>query len=67
MSKAPTTRRIGYTIAEVAAMTGRNRSTIWRWREKGILKPVKLPGCRDMISAASLEKLFRVEQAGEQR
>ena len=62
--KAPTTKRIGYTIAEVAAMTGRDRTTIWRWLEKGVLARVNIPGCRPLVSAASLEKLFRVDAAG---
>lgn len=65
MSKqAPTTKRVAYTMAEVAAMTGRNRTTIWRWMQRGVLKPVTIPGGRQLVSAASLEKLIRVDGAG---
>lgn len=66
MTKAPTTKRVAYTVAEVAAMTGRDRTTIWRWRQRGVLKPVNIPGGRQLISAASLEKLLRVDGVGGQ-
>jgi predicted site-specific integrase-resolvase len=62
MSKAPT-KRVAYSMVEVAAMTGRNRSTIWRWMQRGVLKPVNIPGGRAMVSAASLEKLMQGERA----
>lgn len=58
--KAPI-KRVVYTMGEVAEMTGRNRSTVWRWLNKGALQRVKVPGGRIMVSAASLEKLLRAE------
>ena len=65
MSKqAPVTKRVAYTIAEVAAMTGRNRTTVWRWLNRGALQRLNVPGGRPMITAASLEKLLRVDSAG---
>ena len=54
-----TTKRVAYTLGEVAVMTGRNRTTIWRWLNRGVLQQVKIPGSRNMVSAASLEKLLR--------
>jgi predicted DNA-binding transcriptional regulator AlpA len=56
-----TTKRIAYSMAEVAAMTGRNRSTIWRWMNRGLLQRVRVPGGRPLITAASVEKLLRGE------
>lgn len=64
---APTIKRVAYTSAEVAAMTGRNRTTVWRWMNSGVLQRVKVPHGRDMVSAASLEKLLRVDPAGGPR
>lgn len=61
--RAPT-KRVAYTMGEVADMTGRNRSTIWRWLNRGVLQRVNVPGGRMMVSAASLEKLLRVDGAG---
>jgi predicted site-specific integrase-resolvase len=61
--KAPTTKRIAYSMAEVARMTGRNRSTITRWMQRGVLKSVSIPGGRQMVSAASLEKLIQGDRA----
>jgi excisionase family DNA binding protein len=57
------TRRVAYTTTEVAAMTGRERTTIWRWLNRGALQRVKIPGGRALISAASLEKLLQAGQA----
>lgn len=60
--RAPT-KRVAYSIAEVVEMTGRDRTTIWRWRQRGVLKAVNIPGGRQMITAASLEKLMQGERA----
>lgn len=51
-------KRLGYTISEVAAMTGRNRTTIHRWLEKGVLRPIQVRGGRRLVQAASLERLI---------
>ena len=51
------TKRVGYTISEVAAMTGRNRTTIHRWLERGVLRAIQVPGGKRMVQAASLERL----------
>ena len=59
-----TTKRVAYTMAEVARMTGRNRSTIWRWMNNGVLQQINIPGGRRLVSAASLEKLMRVDRVG---
>ena len=65
MSKqAPTPKRVAYTMGEVAAMTGRNRTTVWRWMNRGVLQRVKVPGGRPLVSAASLEKLLRMGPVG---
>jgi excisionase family DNA binding protein len=56
------TKRVFYTISEVAAMTGRDRTTVHRWLARGVLKPVKVPGGKRMVQAASLEKLIQGEQ-----
>ena len=53
------TKRVAYTLTEVAAMTGRDRTTIHRWLAKGALKPMKVPGGKRMVQAASLERLLR--------
>ena len=53
----PDTKRVGYTISEVAAMTGRNRTTIHRWLERGVLRAIQVPGGKRMVQAASLERL----------
>ena len=66
MSK-PETKRVAYTTGEVAAMLGRDRTTIWRWLERGVLQRVKVPGGRVMVTAASVEKLLRVDAAGGPR
>jgi hypothetical protein len=55
---ASPTRRVAYTIGEVAAMTGRNRSTIHRWLMRGVLDVVKPPTGERMVSAASFERIF---------
>jgi DNA-binding transcriptional MerR regulator len=54
----PDVKRVGYTIAEVAAMTGRDRTTIHRWLERGVLLPIQVPGGRRMVQAKSLERLI---------
>ena len=51
-------KRVGYTITEVAAMTGRDKSTIHRWLERGVLRAIQVPGGRRMVQAASLERLI---------
>ena len=51
-------KRVGYTIAEVAAMTGRDKSTIHRWLERGVLRAIQVPGGRRMVQAASLDRLI---------
>ena len=53
----PEIKRVGYTITEVAAMTGRDRSTIHRWLERGVLRPIHVPGGKRLVQAASLERL----------
>ena len=53
----PDTKRVGYTITEVAAMTGRNRTTIHRWLERGVLRAIQVPGGKRLVQAASLERL----------
>ena len=53
----PETKRVGYTITEVAAMTGRDRTTIHRWLERGVLRAIQVPGGKRMVQAASLERL----------
>jgi predicted site-specific integrase-resolvase len=60
--RAPT-KRVAYTMGEVAEMTGRNRTTVWRWLNRGVLQRVNVPGGRIMVSAASLEKLLQGERA----
>jgi excisionase family DNA binding protein len=57
-------KRVFYTITEVAEMTGRDRSTIHRWLERGVLKPILVPGGKRMVQAASLEKLIQGERVG---
>ena len=54
----PDVKRVGYTIAEVAAMTGRDKSTIHRWLERGVLRAIQVPGGRRMVQAASLDRLI---------
>jgi excisionase family DNA binding protein len=56
--KRPPVKRIGYTISEVAEMTGRDPSTIHRWLERGVLLAVHVPGGRRMVQAKSLERLM---------
>ena len=38
------TKRVGYTISEVARMIRRNRTTIHRWLERGVLRAIQVPG-----------------------
>jgi excisionase family DNA binding protein len=54
----PEVKRVSYTIAEVAAKTGRNRKTIYRWLERGVLRPIQVKGGRRLVQAASLERLI---------
>jgi excisionase family DNA binding protein len=54
----PNVKRVGYTISEVAEMTGRDRTTIHRWLERGVLLPIQVPGGRRMVQAQSLERLI---------
>lgn len=59
----PEIKRVGYTISEVAAMTGRNRTTIHRWLERGVLRAIQVPGGKRMVQAASLDRLVNSEGA----
>jgi excisionase family DNA binding protein len=52
-------KRVGYTITEVAEMTGRNRTTIHRWLERGVLRAIQVPGGKRMVQAQSLDRLIR--------
>jgi excisionase family DNA binding protein len=52
-------KRVGYTITEVAEMTGRNRTTIHRWLERGVLRSIQVPGGKRMVQAQSLDRLIR--------
>jgi excisionase family DNA binding protein len=61
----PPIKRVGYTITEVAEMTGRNRSTIHRWLEKGVLRAIHVPGGKRMVQAQSLERLINGRAAME--
>ena len=54
----PDVKRVGYTIAEVARMTGRDQSTIHRWLARGVLRAIQVPGGRRMVQAASLDRLI---------
>jgi excisionase family DNA binding protein len=54
---SPEIKRVGYTITEVAEMTGRNRTTIHRWLERGVLRAIQIPGGNRLVQAASLERL----------
>lgn len=54
-----TAKRVAYSITEVAKMTGKNRTTIHRWLERGVLRAINISGGRRMVQAASLEKLMR--------
>jgi len=53
----PEVKRVGYTISEVAEMTGRNRTTIHRLLERGVLRAIQVPGGKRLVQAASLERL----------
>jgi excisionase family DNA binding protein len=55
----PEIKRVGYTITEVAEMTGRNRTTIHRWLERGVLRAIQVPGGKRLVQAASLDKLVK--------
>jgi excisionase family DNA binding protein len=55
----PEIKRVGYTISEVAEMTGRNRTTIHRWLERGVLRAIQVPGGKRLVQAASLDKLIK--------
>ena len=58
-----TMKRVAYTTGEVAAMLGRDRTTVWRWLKRGVLREVKVPGGRRMVTASSLEKLLKDQGA----
>ena len=51
-------KRVGYSLTEVAIMTGRNRTTIHRWLEKGVLRAIQVPGGKRMVQADSLDRLI---------
>jgi excisionase family DNA binding protein len=53
-----TIKRVGYSLTEVAIMTGRNRTTIHRWLEKGVLRAIQVPGGKRMVQADSLDRLI---------
>jgi excisionase family DNA binding protein len=61
MTQPQATKRIAYTITEVAAMTGRNRKTIHRWLERGVLLAIQVRAGKRMVQAASLERLISGE------
>lgn len=54
----PDVKRVGYTVGETAEMLGRDRSTIRRWLERGVLRPIQVPGGKRMVQAASLDRLI---------
>jgi excisionase family DNA binding protein len=54
----PDVKRVGYTITEVAEMTGRHRITINRWLKRGVLRSIQVPGGRRMVQAQSLDRLI---------
>lgn len=54
----PDVKRVSYSVTEVAKMTGRNRVTIYRWLERGVLRSVQIPGGKRMVQAASLDRLI---------
>jgi len=39
-----TAKRVAYSITEVAKMTGKNRTTIHRWLERGVLRAINISG-----------------------
>jgi excisionase family DNA binding protein len=51
-------KRLVYTIGDVAKMLGRDRSTIWRWIKKGLLREVNVPGGHRMVDARSVDILI---------
>jgi excisionase family DNA binding protein len=50
-------KRVGYSLNEVAKMTGKNRTTIHRWLERGVLRAINVPGGKRMVQADSLDRL----------
>jgi excisionase family DNA binding protein len=62
-----TIKRVAYTPGEVSRMLGRDRTTVWRWLQRGVLQEVRVPGGRRMVTAASVEKLLRVDPVGGPR
>lgn len=50
--------RKAYTIVEVMEITGRARTTIWRWLKTGALEPIAVPGGKRMVSGVSLRRLL---------
>jgi excisionase family DNA binding protein len=61
MTKREPEKRVVYSVGEVARMIGRDRTTIWRWMERGVLRAVPIPGGKRMVDATSLDKLLKGE------
>lgn len=53
--------RVAYSIIEVARLFGRDRVTIHRWLEQGLLREIRIPRRHRMVDARSVEKLLRGE------
>lgn len=51
-------KRVGYSLTEVAIMTGRDRTTIHRWLERGVLRAIQVPGGKRMVQADSLDRFI---------
>ena len=62
VSEGTTIKRVGYTLAEVAAMTGRDKSTIHRWLDRGVLRAIQIRGGKRLVQAASLDRLVNGKQ-----
>ena len=50
--------RAAYTITEVARIVGRNRTTVHRGLERGVLREIRIPGSARMVDARSLDRLL---------
>lgn len=59
MPTKPRPQRVAYSIPEIAEMTGRSRSTVYKWLAQGTLKAVRTSKGKQMVTAASLEKLLK--------